>query len=79
MAAEALIRLYRSGNLDEKHNRLILAHRRKITEKHTDEMVVSSHSETTSRRFGDCGGDSDHTDKPVWGHEDRGIDIDFPI
>lgn len=65
-AANALLRMYRSGNLDLSQKRKILEQQDRFTERHND---VGSHQDEA--RNPDW-----HTDLSM--HEDTGIGLDFP-
>jgi hypothetical protein len=67
-AALALVTMYRSDKLDDKHKRLILAQRATITEGHYD----NPRSHDDNPMSSDCGGS-------YYSHKDTGIGIDFPI
>lgn len=64
--AEAVVRLYRSGNLGPDAKRVIWSYQRVITEKHTDQSRTITHSWGI---YSDC-----HDD--TW-HEDAGIGVSF--
>jgi HEAT repeat protein len=70
--AESLVTLYRSGKLDQKHERLILAKRTGITrpEVHTDEK---SHFDIP-RQSMDC-----HVDNTIHKDTISGIGVSFPV
>jgi HEAT repeat protein len=68
-AANALIRLYQSGQLDHKHQQMILANRPMITRTHVDKKTY----ERSGYGSSDC-----HEDHGK--HEDnRGLGISFPV
>jgi HEAT repeat protein len=68
-SAAGLVALYQSGKLNAQTQRLILAQKAVITEKHTDK--VGNHDDRSSSQS-DC----THSDYP---HNDSGIGINFPV
>jgi hypothetical protein len=88
-AASALVTMYKSGKIDEKHKQLILAQRDKITAGHRDQ---SSHRDFPPQphydkdctgAFGGVHNDRparrSHVDQRSGAHTDQGIGIDFPL
>ena len=88
-AAKALVTMYRSGKIDQKHRQLILTQRGKIIAKHRD---GTSHSDYHSdqphydKMCGPEGYPGVHNDRPSTGHVDNarshtdlGIGVAFPL
>jgi HEAT repeat protein len=74
-AAITLVALHQSGRLDEKHQRLIVAERSRITASHVDAHKVTGHTDIDrSGQPSDCS----HIDTTPTRHADYGIGVTFP-
>lgn len=90
-AAESLVALYQSGQLDDAARRAILDQRGRITRQHEDRRPTRhadhevSHQHSDRHTYSDCSGHQDywmkkHTDQEATGrHIDTGVGIQFPI
>lgn len=68
-AAYALVKIYKSGNLDDAKKRLILSQRARIMQTHTDQTTEAGHGDSS-----DC-----HSESAARSHADEGIGVAFPV
>ncbi|MBN1454376.1 MAG: HEAT repeat domain-containing protein, partial [Anaerolineales bacterium] len=81
-AAQALITMYKTSQLDQGQREIIAALRDRIIQKHTDSASSLSHRDSHSDYSGgSCPAwEPPHTDTwDGWPHMDNGIGVDFPL
>ena len=86
-SARALVKMYHSGRLDEKHKKLILAQRAAIIEQHRDSTGHTDQTHDDKMCY--LGGAPKHTDRMIKGgsgehsdhsgHSDAGIGVEFVL
>lgn len=75
-AAQALVTIYRSGELDAADKNVIVARRGSITGEHSDRMV---HDDGRSHDDVGCSSMSEMRHRDREEHHDKGIGVDFPL